>query len=366
MQRAMSPHLFETAGANRPMNAAAVLDAIARAYPEHRISGVDGPTTRRPTALAYVTRGDEFVAVLADPADGRLLGELPQESAIAWLQELHFDLLAGRTGRIVNGIGGFALLAMCLTGLVIWWPGTGSWRRGLTIDVTRGWKRINWDLHGALGFWTAAMLAMWAVTGVYFAFPSAFRSVVDGVSPLTSERPPASDVSMRDRPAPGWHRLIETARREVPDGVLVRVILPSSEEAPFRLEFAGEIPLPVGPTAVRTIYLDQYTGAVLPAPPASGRSVGDVVMTWVSPLHVGGFGGTAVKVLWAALGLAPPLLFVTGFAMWWNRVCVPRRTRDAARPSQASGLRPQAPGLGQDSARKASGLKPDTALRPEA
>jgi uncharacterized iron-regulated membrane protein len=49
-------------------------------------------------------------------------------------------------------------------------------------------------------------------------------------------------------------------------------------------------------------------------------SAGDAVMAWIGAIHSGNFGGMLVKVLWATLGLAPALLFVTGGLMWWNRV----------------------------------------------
>ena len=50
-------------------------------------------------------------------------------------------------------------------------------------------------------------------------------------------------------------------------------------------------------------------------------------MAWVAPLHVGNFGGNAVRVVWLVLGLSPPVLFVTGFIMWWTRVVRPRWIR---------------------------------------
>ncbi len=50
------------------------------------------------------------------------------------------------------------------------------------------------------------------------------------------------------------------------------------------------------------------------------RTAGDIVMAWVAPLHVGNFGGNGIRVAWLLLGLAPPVLFVTGFIMWWTRV----------------------------------------------
>jgi uncharacterized iron-regulated membrane protein len=72
-----------------------------------------------------------------------------------------------------------------------------------------------------------------------------------------------------------------------------------------------------------SVYLDQYTGDVLDESPRA-LSTGDIVMDWVAPLHVGSFGGTGVRLAWLILGLAPPLLFVTGFVMWWSRVVRPR------------------------------------------
>jgi uncharacterized iron-regulated membrane protein len=59
-------------------------------------------------------------------------------------------------------------------------------------------------------------------------------------------------------------------------------------------------------------------------------------MAWVAPLHVGNFGGNAVRVAWLVLGLSPPLLFVTGFILWWTRVVRPRWTRSQGKAAAAA------------------------------
>jgi uncharacterized iron-regulated membrane protein len=46
---------------------------------------------------------------------------------------------------------------------------------------------------------------------------------------------------------------------------------------------------------------------------------GDVVLEWFARAHIGRFAGLWVKILWAVVGLIPPVLFVTGVIMWWNR-----------------------------------------------
>jgi uncharacterized iron-regulated membrane protein len=322
LQRAAHSDLF-TPTAGIPADAATMLEGVQAAFPNDRVSGIDAPTTGRPTYLAYVMRGDRFLTLLFDPVTTRLLGELPERSWVRTLQDLHFDLLAGRTGRVVNGIGGLLLLMLCLTGGIIWWQGLANWRRGLIVDVRRSWKRVTWDLHSAIGIWTGAAIALWAVTGASFAFPAQFRSAVNTISPLTVSRTPQSGPRGSGPPI-AWRELLARAQQERPGEHVARVVVPGTERAAFLVMFSTAQPTPAGGAELASVYLDQHTGAVLTAPPRQERSAGDVVMAWIAPLHVGNFGGNAIRVAWLVLGLAPPLLFVTGFLMWWSRVVRPR------------------------------------------
>ena len=325
LQKAWHPELFTPSAAGPQVEAATVMERLRTAYPQGRLAGVDAPTSVRPTYLAYVSSGNRFLTLLVDPVNARVLGELPDRSLVKTVQELHFDLLAGRTGRIVNGVGGLLLLALCVTGLVIWWPGIANWKRAFTVDLRRSWKRVNWDLHSAAGIWTGAIIAMWAVTGVYFAFPGPFRTAVNWVSPVTVTRAPQSAPRGADgAPPPAWRELIDEAQRHAPGQHVARVVVPSNERNAFLVLFSGAQPTPVGTTELTAVYLDQFSGRLLTAPPRAERSAGDVIMAWVGPLHVGSFGGLGVKIAWLLLGLSPPLLFVTGFLMWWTRVVRPR------------------------------------------
>ena len=295
MQRALHPQLF-TPSAGTVADAATMLESVRDTFPNHRVSGIDAPTTGRPTYLAYVTNDKGFLTLLFDPVTARLLGELPDRSLVRTVQDLHFDLLAGRTGRIVNGGGGLLLLLLCMTGLVIWWPGVDRWRRGLTVDFTRNWKRVNWDLHTATGIWTGAVIALWAVTGVYFAFPSQFRATVNAVSPLTVARTPSSGAPVAGTAVPTWRELIERARQQAPTGHIARVVPPFNGQAAFLVMFSEVAPTPLGSPHLTSVYLDQYSGDILAAPTPGGKTLGDVVMDWVAPLHVGTFGGTPVRI----------------------------------------------------------------------
>jgi uncharacterized iron-regulated membrane protein len=209
---------------------------------------------------------------------------------------------------------------MCLTGAVIWWPGARNLIDGFSVSLRRNWRRVIWELHRAIGGWTVVLIAIWAITGLYFVFPSHIRAVVNWVSPLTPRRPPVSIVpNQAPPPAPSWRQAIDAAQRLDPGRFVARVVLPSSERAPFLVLFAAAQPTPTGPGSLSSIYLDRYSLERLPEITAN-QSLGDVILTWLTPLHVGNFGGLPVKIAWLILGLAPPVLFVTGFITWWTRV----------------------------------------------
>ncbi len=107
--------------------------------------------------------------------------------------DLHDNLLCGPLGRLVNGIGAIVLALMCLTGLALWWPGKGRWRRSVTLRRRVEGRAFTHDLHSVLGFWTFTLLLMWALSGVCLGFPSAFAAFGDvltahGVDPERIDR----------------------------------------------------------------------------------------------------------------------------------------------------------------------------------
>ena len=328
LQRAVHPELLTAGNGGPQADIATVLERVRDAYPQGRLSGVDAPTTVRPTHLAYVIEDGRFRTVLIDPVTARVLGELPDRSVVRTLQDLHFDLLAGPTGRVVNGVGALCLLLLCISGLFIWWPGRAGWRRGFTVDWRRPWKRVTWELHGAVGIWTLVLTAGWAVTGACFAFPDEFRAAVNRISPLTAVTPPQSHTDgAACESRPSWREMIDLARPAEPDAFVARVVLPATDDAPFRVLFTDRRPTPLGTSHLRTVYLDQYTGERLAAPARAAPTAGDTVMAWIGPLHFGNFGGPGIRAVWLVAGLAPGLLAATGLILWWTRAVAPRWRR---------------------------------------
>ena len=94
----------------------ALQEAVQRTYPLYEVTNVF--ERRRPNLPVMVTlqRDGETVERLFDPYAARDLGLTypPITEAIEWVVDLHDNLLAGTTGRTVNGVG--ALLQKYTTG----------------------------------------------------------------------------------------------------------------------------------------------------------------------------------------------------------------------------------------------------------
>lgn len=171
-----------------PMTTEELRAAAERAYPGHAITRVGEEFSRRdPTIEIWVEQGGVTRERLFDPYTGEDLGNAitQGELGVIWLARLHDELLFDRTGKYVNGAGSAVFTLLVLTGAIVWWPGIARWRRSLTVGVRSGWKRINWDLHSAMGAWLFLFMLVWGVSGIYLGIPEPFSNFVDAVSDPT-------------------------------------------------------------------------------------------------------------------------------------------------------------------------------------
>lgn len=100
--------------------------------------------------------------------------EISRAASIDWALRLHVSLLVGPAGAVINTAGALALIVLCVTGAVIWWPGVAHWRRSLTVDWAAHLPRISWDAHSALGLWFFLFVLVWGVSGLYLVQPHLF------------------------------------------------------------------------------------------------------------------------------------------------------------------------------------------------
>jgi uncharacterized iron-regulated membrane protein len=168
------------------------LKEVARlAYPGYQAQEVFTPRNADQAVEVLLRRGDRTIQRLFDPFTGADLGapEQPAYRFLEWVADLHDNLLAGSSGRLVNGAGATLATLLGLTGAILWWPGIRNWRRSLTIDWKRRHRRLNWSLHSAIGFWMLAFILMWGISGIYLSVPQPFGTLVDYLQPPNETEP---------------------------------------------------------------------------------------------------------------------------------------------------------------------------------
>ncbi len=168
--------------------------AVAATYPGATVVEVREPRRPERPVLVVLEREDAVrTDRLFDPYAVRDLGETfpPFLRAVEWLVDLHDNLLAGDTGRTINGVGGALFLVLLVTGAWIWWPGRRNVLRSLKIGRPQASRRFVRQLHNVLGITSFLLLFVWAITAIYFAFPAPFEGTIDYFDPdLNDARAP--------------------------------------------------------------------------------------------------------------------------------------------------------------------------------
>src|SRR5215472_8976509 len=159
--------------------------AARRAHPNFEVTRVSLRKSPDQAAEISLARPGETLLRLFNPYTGADLGDSIRLGfrSVLWLADLHDTLLLSQTGRQVNAVGGVLSLLLGMTGAVVWWPGSDSWRRSLNFRWKTNPKGFNWTLHSALGFWSFVFFFMWSFSGIYLSIPAAFNKVVDFLEP---------------------------------------------------------------------------------------------------------------------------------------------------------------------------------------
>ena len=276
-------------------------------YPEHGHGPVMVSATRPPEPGAG---RPVRTNVWLDPGSGRVLDSGSSSGGIVQVfHGLHGSLMVPGWGRTAVGWVGIFMFVSCLTGIWLWWPVTGSVRRGFR------WKRqnsTNANIHHQLGFWILVPLAMLSFTGFWISFPSVF-STFEASQPAAKGKgkaggPPDRARAMRARPLAVTAMTADaalTAAGPHATGALVSVAWPTDQSPEWKIAFARE----GGPAEVE---ITDASGEVKPPRPPRPETNARLMRR----LH----DGTGMGLVWQIViflgGIIPALLSVTGIVMW--------------------------------------------------
>ncbi|KXU82618.1 peptidase [Paraburkholderia monticola] len=328
-------------------------------------------------------------SVYLNPYNGDLLGTLSVERRLMQVDRmLHRKLLLGKPGELLMELAACWTLVMIGTGIALWWPrGKTTARAALLPRLTLTGRPLWKSLHATIGLWLALGALAFVLTGLPWTglWGKQFKAIASatklgappgawGGLPLRSSMPGAhvshdDHTSASDSPAetdsmPGmvmddlplpqkpWaagnsrvpssadaaadaadavapqslslgHIVALAASLGITDGY--SIVLPTTSTGVYALSY-----FPADPKDERTLYIDQYSGAILKDIRYGDYGAIAKAVSYGTSLHMGRYFGLANQLLCAAISLGLAALAVTGFVMWWKR----RPSRSLGAPSR--------------------------------
>lgn len=332
IDRVLTPELVVPAGHGEALPLDRVVQALREAHPTRsggwRLELPHGPD--HPIMARYMkpqeTAGKSFapLMVAVNPYSGEVLSSrFWGRTAMTWVYDLHYLLLAGDSGRTVLTLGGIGSLLVLASGVYLWWPAAGKWGRALRPRLRSGFVRQVFDIHVLAGVYGLVVLLPLIVTGVVMEQPEWVKPVVERLSPVTAA--PAI-APAQGGTAVGADAALAAALARFPQAEPRWVEVPGQGGGAYhiRLFQAGE---PGWRFPKTSVWVNGGDGTILDLRDPTRWTAGDAFFGWQHPLHNGECFGLCCRILVAVAGLLPALLLATGVVRW--------RQKKATRPARA-------------------------------
>ena len=230
------------------------------------------------------------------------------------LRRLHRHLMLPlNIGLTIVSATAFLLCVSLISGLVL----HPQWWRGLWRLPRRHNPRVFWgDLHRLTGLWSSWLLAIMAVTGLwYFVEKYGLAASYPDNAPVTTEV--AKETAVRVQPDV-FEKAINHAHAIRPDLQITSVFLPVKPGQPIRIDGqAGHI---LVRDRANNLIIDPVSGALLSTRNASQLSVHARISEAADPLHFGTWGRYWSKSLYFVFGMVLTSLCVTGTIVYAHRI----------------------------------------------
>lgn len=319
------------------------IENMQKKYNGYKVTGFICPrAASRPVQVFAVNDKDKKLSLNADPYTGEILGLRKENEVLEALADLHHNMFNGKTGRAANGIGALCLFALAVTGMIVWWRGIKDWATGFRFSFKGNFRRVNWNMHSAVGVWALPFLLIWSISGFYFGFTAFFEKSLNVVFPVSAQKevappdekialeennqPPSMAIAAMHGAKPNLDKMVESAIAAVPrEDYVERIAFPDKRRPTLRIWLCNS--RSAEDETKTQVFLDPKSGEVLAVAPSNAAPTGDVILQWLTKLHFGSFWGLASKSIWIFIGLAPAILAISGLSLFVHNITHRRAKR---------------------------------------
>ena len=233
-------------------------------------------------------------------------------------------------GRPIVGVSTLIFIFLLISGLIMWWP--KKWNKStrdmsFKIKWKASFKRVNYDLHNVLGFYSLVLALILGITGLVWSFQWVEKAIYfvasGGETKEVGHHHPISNVSNKDitwndAMSPldkAWYKTLEIDKEVA--GMYMTPIL-RDEDDPLEITVYHD----AGSWYDHNEYFyDRYTLEPLQHEGSKydEASFADRLSMMNYDIHIGSIFGFPGKVLAFLISLVCASLPITGFLVWWHK-----------------------------------------------
>lgn len=320
-----SPWLHANATANaEQMPPSAIYKSVHKNMPDKVIQSVwyNGPGK---TAKVSIKDSDSLVFV--NPYNAAVVAVVDHEDFFHVIEEGHFHLwLPHEIGEIMTSWGTFIFFFLLISGLILWYPkkwNKANRNKSFKIKWSSSFKRLNYDLHNVLGFYSLIIAIIMAFTGLCLSFNWFREGVYWASGGQTEEKSKKEHIVETTAHGNSVDKLAAAdyiwlkVRNEIAQENKEAVIISFNEKPEDNIYACTDMYLGVW----RDLYFDPKTLKLLPASQVNVSE--EPFANWLRrsnySLHTGMIGGIATKIIYFIASTICASLPITGFLVWLGK-----------------------------------------------
>ncbi|MCV9930631.1 PepSY domain-containing protein [Flavobacterium sp. LS1R49] len=300
--------------------------AVSKALPNKEIHGVWYNGLDK--TIKVDVESDSLIYV--NPYNGKITGIVDHEDFFHIMDEGHRYLWLGRgVGSQITAWATFVFFFLLISGLILWFP--KKWNKttrnsSFKIKWNAKFKRVNYDLHNVMGFYTLILALLISFTGLLMSFhwlrestywiSGGWADEKENKEQVLAVKKDTLSKKQLDKLAAAdfiWKKVRTEIAKENKEAVIIH--FPDEPDDDF---YACT---DMNKGIWRDLYFDQQT---LELKPNSQEYINNERFSkWLIrsnySLHIGAIGGIPTKIIYFAASLICASLPVTGFYIWWGR-----------------------------------------------
>ncbi len=296
-------------------------------------------------------RSGTFISVYMNPYTGEILNvksvsRSDSPDFFRWILNGHRALwLPYDIGRPIVGVAVLIFVVLLISGIVLWWP--TKWIKSIIdksfkIKWDASFKRVNYDMHNVLGFYSCIFLFFISVTGLVWSFGWWSKSlywVTSGGKPLVENResPKSDTTNVKEFNITTADKVLLNLRKENPQASGILISIPAKPADPigafvykqkntyYNMDRYSYDQQSLKEISIKTPFSGKYIEANIP----------DKIRRMNYDIHVGSVLGLTGKFIAFFASLISASLPITGFIIWWGKQKFGKK-KPAAQPKVAS------------------------------